>query len=100
MGILTFLVEPFVAAIRPYLEKIMTEQQNAAVQLGNLKTNLGRISDEIKAKIQALTEAANNNSGALDPALKQAIDDLQPVTDALDLLAPPIVAEGGEATGG
>lgn len=88
MGVLSFLVEPFVAAITPYLERIMSAQTDAADKLKGLKTQLTKVSEELTAKIQALTDAANNNSGSIDPALQTAIDDLQPIVDALDAIVP------------
>lgn len=67
--------------------KIMATQAEAAVELVALKAQLVKANDEIQAKIQALTDAANNASN-VSPELAQAIADLKPAAQTLDDIVP------------
>ncbi len=68
-------------------EKIMATQAEAAAALVALKEQLTKANAEIQAKIQALTDAANNASN-VSPELAQAIEDLKPAAQALDDIVP------------
>lgn len=84
------------------LKKVMSTQTEAAAELAEVKSNLGdlksqleKATQEITTKIDALTNASNNATNT-DPALQTAIDDvrsigesLKPVVQALDNIGDP-----------
>lgn len=73
---------------------IMSTQKEAAAELVAFKEQLAKANDEIQAKIQALTDAANS-ADTVDPELQAAIDDLKPAVEALDNIVPDVVTDGG-----
>lgn len=77
------------------VKTIMSEQTDEAAQIGAIKDQLVKANTEIQAKIQALTDAAASAGGTLDPALKQAIEDLKPAAQTLDDVVPDTMANKG-----
>lgn len=80
--------------IQKGVQKIMSDQDDAAVELAGFKDQLIKANAEIQAKIQALIDAAAGAPpGSLQPNLKQAIDDLKPVAQGLDDIVPDAPTE-------
>src|SRR4051812_3992320 len=69
--------------------KIMATQEEGAVQLGNILTQMQKANTEIQAKIQALVDAAAN-ADTVNPTLQAAIDALVPAAQALDDIVPDV----------
>jgi len=74
------------------LDKIMTTQTELTQQLLDLKAQLVKVADEVKAQVTALEEALTN-AAAVTPEVETALADLKGTVQALDDLNPDTVVE-------
>jgi len=68
------------------IDQMAKQQSEAAQELRDLRGQLSKANVEIQAKIQALIDAAANDT--VSDELQTAIDDLKPAAQALDDIVP------------
>ena len=74
-------------------KQIITSMSNTSQTLEQIKAQLTKAKGEIVGKIQALTDAVNNNQDNLSPESQQALEDLQNLAQQFDDIVPDAPAE-------
>jgi division protein CdvB (Snf7/Vps24/ESCRT-III family) len=73
-------------ATKKDIERIIMNQAEELAALKGLTTQLGKVNDEIQAKIKALQDAVTN--GEVSPEIASAVTDLTAAAQKLDDIVP------------